>query len=160
MKNTRKNSLTYFLWALGDIEIINAIAKSYAAGQERSRTRMGFSLVITGILTVAFGAGTWIFDIQPTRDFVFEVAHRVGASKCCRKERTPGKVRGASLPPQNQEFQMKFSTETLNQVAELLLADWEDQGLGVSEMTATEIEYALQEGLRPSRRVTPFKKGY
>lgn len=48
---------------------------------------------------------------------------------------------------------MKFSTETLNQVAELLLADWEDQGLGVSEMTATEIEYALQEGLQDVGRL-------
>ena len=77
MKNTRKNSLTYFLWALGDIEIINAIAKAYAEGQERSRTRLAFLLVVTGALAVMFGAGTWYFDIQPTRDFVFEVAHRV-----------------------------------------------------------------------------------
>ena len=43
---------------------------------------------------------------------------------------------------------MKFSTETLNQVAALLLADWHQQGLTPSEMSAAEIEKALQEGLQ------------
>ena len=43
---------------------------------------------------------------------------------------------------------MKFSTETLNQVAELLLADWHEQEADASEMSAAEIERALQEGLQ------------
>ncbi len=74
---TSKFSITYWLWALGDIEIINAIATAYARGNERSRTRLAFLLVVTGFLTAIFGVATWKFDVEPSKIFVFEVAHRV-----------------------------------------------------------------------------------
>ena len=43
---------------------------------------------------------------------------------------------------------MKFSTETLTQVVELLLKDWQEQGLSLEEMNAAEVEQQLQSGLQ------------
>ena len=43
---------------------------------------------------------------------------------------------------------MKFSTETLTQVAELLLKDWQAQGLSLAKMDAAEVERELQGGLQ------------
>ncbi len=43
---------------------------------------------------------------------------------------------------------MEFSTETLIQVAKLLLNDWQEQGLSLQEMDAHELECELQGGLQ------------
>jgi len=43
---------------------------------------------------------------------------------------------------------MKFNTETLTQVAKLLLNDWQEQGLELAEMRAAEVEQQVQRGLQ------------
>jgi hypothetical protein len=70
-------SLTKFLWTMADMEVLDALAKNYAYGQNRSRTRTTISLLVFVLLTGTSAWATYYGDILPSWRFVFDVTRRL-----------------------------------------------------------------------------------
>ncbi len=103
-KKRKGKSLTQLLWTLASLDYMDELAKSYAYGGSRSRTRTTFSLA--GFLLLA-GAATWATvygDIIPSYRWVRDVAEAVAPGQDLTRQSIVILLFALSIVPNALEF--------------------------------------------------------